>query len=614
MTSERSQLLPSNPLYAFFEPQTAVRSRLVSVAGLLCAATWTVVPAPASALEEVTGSTIEKQRERTRQSIANFSGDQQGDLDDATSLGQALPKAARTISPDRAAAPRTADKPQAAGDESDDMALPLLSTPGPQRLLPRPRSPELMSPLVPTPDFSRQKLSFADLAGRPVVNLPNSQVGDESPTTKGNDVGQSLGLPDLLGLGLDYSPVMEQVQAQLDTALSRVRQSRADLLPRLSYRNARGPETTTTLGSNNSHTTSSQLLSLTQPLINLPVVFAWMADLSAHDAAEWRYSAGRESVSQSITNATLNLAASRLVLDYADEQLAEFNQLLDYIHTRAQAGAVSQADVERTRTRVLTARQARVDQQSAYHNALLEVQRLTGTTPQALRLPYLNQLPGLPLTLGEIRNLVRENNPTLRALRADVESQQRATVSEYGKMLPALGMSVERDKTENIRGTNAAVADRRVMAVLTWDISLGGKEFFSGRGASSELVNRQAKLKEETERSLQAADSDFSQLQSATLRIGQGEAEQRAAAAVVAATREQLKNGRIGSLLEALDAVERLFAARQRLTQALVQQMQAQAQLLTRIGILGDLSGYSTVKYAEATPDSKTSESAPPTP
>ncbi|HEX5393421.1 MAG TPA: TolC family protein, partial [Rhodocyclaceae bacterium] len=441
---------------------------------------------------------------------------------------------------------------------------------------------------------------FAELAGREVINLPNGELGDQAPTAKDTDTEGALGLPDLVSVGLDYSPVMEQVQAQLESALSHVRQSRADLLPKLSLRNARGPEHTTTVGTANDHTTRSQTLALAQPIINLPVVYAWMADLSTHQAAEWRHAAGRESVSQSVANAVVALAASRVVLDYADEQLHDFNQLLDYVQARSAAGVVSQSEVERARTRVLAARQSRIDQQASYRNALLEIERLTGVMPKSLKLPYLNQLPGLPLTLGDIRNLVRENNPSLRALRADVESQEKTVVSEYGKMLPALGLSIEKDKTENIRGINPIVEDRRVMAVLTWDLSLGGKEFYAGRGASSELVNRQAKLKEETERTLQGTDSDFFLLQSATLRITSAEEEQRAAAAVVAATREQLKNGRLNSLLDALDAVDRHFSARQRLTQALAQQMQAQTQLLGRIGILGDLSNYSTVKLAAA--------------
>jgi len=58
---------------------------------------------------------------------------------------------------------------------------------------------------------------------------------------------------------------------------------------------------------------------------------------------------------------------------------------------------------------------------------------------------------------------------------------------------------------------------------------------------------------------------------------------------VVNAVDEQLKNGRIGSLLEALDASDRLFGARFRIAQTLSQQMKAHAQLLARLGLLSNV-------------------------
>ena len=216
----------------------------------------------------------------------------------------------------------------------------------------------------------------------------------------------------------------------------------------------------------------------------------------------------------------------------------------------------------------------------------------------ALQLPYLNLLPGLPATQVELRRLVRDHSYDLQALRADIEAQQHTVSSQYGKALPVFGISLERDDGVNSRGTNPRQVDNRLLAVLTWDISLGGKEFFSGSGANSELVNRQSKLTEETDRALQSADADFALLQSASLRVTAGDAEEKAALAVVAAVREQLRTGRISSLLEALDAFDRHFAARQRLVQTLAQQMQAQAQLLRRIGLLSSLQNTAGVVFA----------------
>jgi outer membrane protein TolC len=56
--------------------------------------------------------------------------------------------------------------------------------------------------------------------------------------------------------------------------------------------------------------------------------------------------------------------------------------------------------------------------------------------------------------------------------------------------------------------------------------------------------------------------------------------------------REQLSVGRIGSLLDALDASDRLYQARIRVTQALSEQMLAQAQLLKHMRQLAGVTDY----------------------
>ena len=77
---------------------------------------------------------------------------------------------------------------------------------------------------------------------------------------------------------------------------------------------------------------------------------------------------------------------------------------------------------------------------------------------------------------------------------------------------------------------------------------------------------------------------------SAKQRLQVAQNEENAATKVVKAVTEQLKNGKMsGTLLEALDACDRLFLAKQHQIQALSQQMIAHAQLLRSIGILSEL-------------------------
>ena len=125
--------------------------------------------------------------------------------------------------------------------------------------------------------------------------------------------------------------------------------------------------------------------------------------------------------------------------------------------------------------------------------------------------------------------------------------------------------------------------------MLSWEFSLGGKDLYAAKVAKAELANRQSKLAEEEDRIMQGVDADFALLQSATLRISTGLAEQDAALIVLDTLRQQMKTGRVGSMMEALDANERYFNARQRLVQTLSQQMQAHAQLLRRLGTLSQL-------------------------
>lgn len=603
----------------------------LSGCGLSATAQTTLSPRTAENSRVTSAENLRTLRERTRETIEAVQADQPGALDNARGLGANLnpsqmnQRSGMWQSRAQAASPQAASSKPPASTAEGLRYLETIQWPEPRqavgskRLLPRPAAwgTEEMPRMAYTPDFSRQRLTLGVLAGRVMIDLPQQELTDLNPKTEVAraqvSAEDALSLSDFVNVGLSYSPVMDQAVAQLDAATNRGKQARADLMPRLTVRHSQGPENSK--GPNvqpdgaNKHVTYSDSVRLTQPLFNLPLVSDWMTELSNERSANWRLQAAQESVALAVTQATLNLAAARLVMEHSDEQLVNFSRLLEYVQSRAQSGVASAADLERTRSRVLLARQLRIDQQGNYKNALLELQRLTGQTPTALQLPYLNQLPGLPSTQGEMRRMVWSQSFELRALRSDIEAQKLSLASNQYRLLPVVGISLEHDASRNVRGINPRQVDQRLMGVMSWDVSLGGKEMYAISAAAAELDNRQAKLTEQGERVMQLVDADFASLQSATLCVTAGQAEQLATAMVVSSVNEQLRIGRIGSLLEALDAYERNFAARQRLTQTLAQQMQAQAQLLARMGLLSDVRNGAK---AELAPPSATSPVAAP--
>jgi outer membrane protein TolC len=555
---------------------------------------------------------IEAARERTRQTIEAVRAELPGRFDDVRSLGATLDgtsahnrselwkERTRSENTPKDSLPQQMSIQPPSNDSTflREIQWPELAKPGPRRLLDRPSAAneESGSKVQFTPDFTRQRLTLSVLAGRGEIDLPQSEINDQlqiAAHTQKISAEPPLSLPDLVGIGLSHSPVMDQMMAQLDAAINRKHQARADLMPKLSVRQGRGSERS--IGENvesdgsSKHKTTSGSVRLTQPLINLPLISDWMVEVNNEHAASWRLQATRETVALAVTQATLNLAAARLNLAHADEQLNSFTRLLEYVQVRSQTGASSKIDLERTRTRVLLARQTRIEQQANYRSMLLELKRLTGQSPSALLLPYLNQLPGLPATHFELRQIAWEQSFELRTIRSEIEAQRRALASSRQRLLPAVGISLERDTSRNVRGVNPRQTDQRAMILMSWDFSLGGKDLYEVGAATAELNNREAMLTEKGERVLQQIDADFALLQSATLRLAAGQAEQVASLEVVNAVNEQLRVGRLGSLIESLDAYERHFSARQRLTQTLTQQMQAHAQLLTRIGMLSDL-------------------------
>ncbi len=303
---------------------------------------------------------------------------------------------------------------------------------------------------------SKPVFSFAGLAGRSSIELLNVETVESDLVSSGSNLAlnSELSLPDLVKIGLNYSPVMQQAQASFESAEAQANIARSELLPSISARHSEGPESSESKGSTDGHTYQVSSFRLTQPIFNAALIKDYMGSNKNQDAAELRLHANRETTALATIRATTDLAAARLILSFSDDLLQQLGKILSYLETRASAGASSQAELERARTRVFSARQTRIEQQTNYRNALLEVVRLTGVTPKKIELPAIEQYPKLPATNAELHQQVLEANYDLRSLRRDVDAQQDSVHREYGKLMPIIGVSLERDQSTNVRGTH----------------------------------------------------------------------------------------------------------------------------------------------------------------
>lgn len=563
--------------------------------GSLASALWMAWPVCAQTLAP--SEELERQRQATRELIDRVTAEKPRALDTATSFDRALPSDMIARYKELNVNPSLDTRlPEA----RQQWVLPPVQPTAPPTVVRRPQAIQAKTNLS-TPDFSRQKIAFADVIGQPTVDLPEPEEGLGSSAAKGDSSELKklvLGLSDVVLSGLAYSPEVKAVEAREKSAGYRVLKARADLLPTVALRLADGREHSVAPGATagSAHSYSNTSARLTQPLIDYPAFHNWKANEHLQGAAELRSQAVREQVSFALVEAVVKATVARATVQFSDELIENLDSVLKYQDQRTQSGAASQAELERARSRVLAARQARLDQQAVYKTALLELDRLLGFVPRRLTAPYLNQLPGLPRSQSEIRDIALAANADVAALNAEVNAQQAQMRSQYSKLMPTVVASLENDQSSNNGGVLGSRRDARALVIMNWSLSLGGKEVHAGREAAADLQELQQRLEKARNDVMQSVDNDFALLQAASLRISLGQQEQASALQVTSAVREQLRVGRISSLLDALDASDRLYQARIRLTQALSDQMLAQAQLLKHMRRLADVADHATLK------------------
>jgi outer membrane protein TolC len=395
----------------------------------------------------------------------------------------------------------------------------------------------------------------------------------------------TIGVEDWMRAGLSRSAQVRQSEARTQQAKARAGEARAEMLPMLSLRHAKGRETSTGQGREpDRHSTSSEAIRLTQNLFNAPAMMEWASANRQLSAAQWRQVAREQQDAQQLAQAVIDMTSALKVLEHAQQNMQELEDLLKYIDARTSAGLGSTMELERARGRVLAAQQVQVELQSTVRNRLVELATKTGVMGRQVLIPSAQDFGELPQSLEHAQAKAAQHNPLVLAMRQDIEAIEKQVAAVKGRLLPVVGLSLEQDQTENIRGTNPKAKDRRVMVVATWNLSLGGREFYAVQQVGSNLSEKTAELDDLLQKMSLLVQADWSLLEAATTRERVAANEVESAKAVMAGLREQLAVGRIGSLLEALDTTERLFAAHQRHIQATQQALLAKTQLLLNMG------------------------------
>lgn len=457
--------------------------------------------------------------------------------------------------------------------------------------------------------------------------VPLEPVGREA------DIPEPLRLDECVALALKNNFEIKAAGAKTDSADWDVVGAYAAFLPTVMYTRSSGRERSAPADYNDANDQRVQdskyrrrdkTLSLTQPLIDPALIADVLLRHKGQSAAEIEETSTRERIAMSTVTAYLQLLAARLQIRFAEEYKSQLDKLNDLMKSRVEGGGAAQADLDRVKSRSVSAQSAIIESRSAFDAAMDEFRRLTGVTPLQLQLPA-SLLPDTPATVEEALKRAMRQNPDYLLSEKQTEVQLGERDKALSRLLPKLNFEFSRSRTWNAGGAALGNStsgnevypydnEQRAMLVTTWTLS-GGTDLTAGMSAAAKAREANFKSLDTRARVEQLVRTSYNALTAAEGRVPVLEQAVDSTNKVVTAFEEQYLNAN-RPLFDLLDAYERSYSSRVDLSKVLLAESQAGHTLRQQMGelVAALKESENRVRPAKAAPPSAPEATAEPTP
>ena len=435
-------------------------------------------------------------------------------------------------------------------------------------------------------DEAQRALRLGDLAR--LLDLPLMLAIDQGKLSGAITSSESSSAADLKSVarsGLAYSLDVEAARQRLDTFGHTRDAARGALLPRADVRLAVGKGALVSSEPHLHLQRQEYTATLRQALIDEPARRELSRQRVLTDSAELQLGGAASNALLESAGAWLSVLQSRVSVQLGVEYTALLDELSRYITERAAAGGASPADRERVRGRVANVRASMADANAALKVATRNLNRLTGAVPASISLSFPASEFTVPADRDVARDLALMQNFELLAARAEVVAANVEGDIARSRFLPRMELELTHSRTTNSGGQENFSRDTRGMVVLNVPLINGGSDLAQVRASQSRRNELQAKASNVERKLTLELETAYANLEAASQRFNAVRDELEANAKVVAAFRAQML-GSNRSLLEVLDAFQRLHQSRLDLTQSLVSEAQSQLRVAHLTGSL----------------------------
>ena len=419
-------------------------------------------------------------------------------------------------------------------------------------------------------------VALPDLVGTPPV------ITVESPQSLKPFVqpGDEMTLLESMRRALYYSYAVRAAAARVETTKQTERTALARLLPRVDARMSAGQAK---YDASARPTPPEWMLRVdrsvtaAQPLFNWSDYMTWRQQGALVSAEKERRSNTDSATALEAASAFLSVYQAQLVIEYGESYRELLADLERYVSERANSGATSLADADRVRARVANAQSILAEGRASLITSMGNLRRLVGALPERVTVGPLDASI-LPETLDGARTEATAANPDLLASRREVDAATLERRAVFGRFMPNVELEVSQLEFRNTSGQVGNQSDSRVLVVMNIPIFAGGGDLATVRALAAKRQEKEFNLGEKERKLLFDLESAFSVIESINPRLESTRVELESNLKVVAAFREQLFASN-RSLLDVLDAYQRLYQSKVDLTTLLVNEARTKLQV-----------------------------------
>lgn len=474
--------------------------------------------------------------------------------------------------PTEASAPETAaPAAEAKADAAPASDLPVPTVAANEAVKPDVKTPEVKTPEIKAevkpevPEVKEEKPPEPILSTAPLSTEPSAPVQVASYNPNSSD--RITTLRDAVAVGVRTNPETEAVANNRRATDEELNQAKALYLPSVDakadtgYQSIYSDPDNAAKGHSDLFRTQGSL-TLTQMLFDgYSTKYENQRQFHRVRSASHRVKESAEYNGLNIVEYYLDVLRQRELLQIAEENLKQHQEIMGQIQESADAGRTTQADVEQTKARLNAAEAQEAAVRESLNNAEANYRKIVGDTAQ----PDI-QVPVAPRQLleqdleSEIKQALT-HSPTLDIKEADVNVAEAERLGTKSTMYPKVDFQAGAAAGSNLDGVEGRTQSASALVVANWNLYRGGGDEARAR----EFVYRYAQAKDERNAAARALEQDvrhtWASMVSAGDRATAFKKQADANAMVVQAYKDQFNLDR-RTLLDVLDSQNEWFVSR----------------------------------------------------